>query len=92
MILPDAFQTTASTLFVDGIVVILAMFLSGLTNGWLNTFVIALLFGIDLRATGVLKPNILNGVDAFELMILAILLIIFGPFATTNCVTNRSST
>ena len=83
-ILPEAFQTTAGTLFVVGLVVILAMFLSGLTNGWLNTFVIALLLGIALRATGVLKPNVLNGVDAYGLMMLAILLIIFGPLATTS--------
>ena len=83
-ILPEAFQTTAGTLFVVGLVVILAMFLSGLTNGWLNTFVIALLLGIALRATGVLKPNVLNGIDAYGLMMLAILLIIFGPLATTS--------
>ncbi|MEZ0481513.1 hypothetical protein [Planococcus sp. SSTMD024] len=83
-ILPEAFQTTAGTLFVVGVVVILAMFLSGLTNGWLNTFVIALLLGIALRATGVLKPNVLNGIDAYGLMMLAILLIIFGPLATTS--------
>lgn len=83
-ILPEAFQTTAGTLFVVGMVVILAMFLSGLTNGWLNTFVIALLLGIALRATGVLKPNVLNGIDAYGLMMLAILLIIFGPLATTS--------
>ncbi|MDN5709563.1 MAG: hypothetical protein L0G95_08995, partial [Planococcus sp. (in: firmicutes)] len=83
-ILPEAFQTTAGTLCVVGLVVILAMFLSGLTNGWLNTFVIALLLGIALRATGVLKPNVLNGIDAYGLMMLAILLIIFGPLATTS--------
>lgn len=83
-ILPEAFQTTAGTLFVVGVVVIIAMFLSGLTNGWLNTFVIALLLGIALRATGVLKPNVLNGIDAYGLMMLAILLIIFGPLATTS--------
>ncbi|MGM0896543.1 MAG: hypothetical protein ACQEV0_01510 [Bacillota bacterium] len=83
-ILPEAFQTTAGTLGVVGLVVILAMFLSGLTNGWLNTFVIALLLGIALRATGVLKPNVLNGIDAYGLMMLAILLIIFGPLATTS--------
>lgn len=83
-ILPEAFQTTAGTLFVVGVVVIIAIFLSGLTNGWLNTFVIALLLGIALRATGVLKPNVLNGIDAYGLMMLAILLIIFGPLATTS--------
>lgn len=82
--LPEAFQTTAGTLFVVGTVVIVSIFLSGLTNGWLNTFVIALLLGIALRATGVLKPNVLNGIDAYGLMMLAILLIIFGPLATTS--------
>jgi len=83
-ILPEPFQTTAGTLFVVGVVVIFSSFLSGLTNGWLNTFVIALLLGIALRATGVLKPNVLNGIDAYGLMMLAILLIIFGPLATTS--------
>lgn len=83
-ILPESFQTTAGTLFVVGVVVIVSSFLSGLTNGWLNTFVIALLLGIALRATGVLKPNVLNGIDAYGLMMLAILLIIFGPLATTS--------
>lgn len=83
-ILPEPFQTTAGTLFVVGVVVIVSSFLSGLTNGWLNTFVIALLLGIALRATGVLKPNVLNGIDAYGLMMLAILLIIFGPLATTS--------
>lgn len=83
-ILPEAFQTTAGTLFIVGAVVILATFLSGLTNGWLNTFVIALILGIILRATGILKPNILNGIDAYGLMMLAILVIIFGPLATTS--------
>lgn len=83
-ILPEAFQTTAGTLFVVGVVVIISSFLSGLTNGWLNTFVIALLLGIALRATGVLKPSVLNGIDAYGLMMLAILLIIFGPLATTS--------
>lgn len=83
-ILPEAFQTTAGTLFVVGVVVIISSFLSGLTNGWLNTFVIALLLGIALRATSVLKPSVLNGIDAYGLMMLAILLIIFGPLATTS--------
>ncbi|WP_214854860.1 hypothetical protein [Exiguobacterium sp. s166] len=83
-ILPEPFHTTAGTLFVVGVVVIVSSFLSGLTNGWLNTFVIALLLGIALRATGVLKPNVLNGIDAYGLMMLAILLIIFGPLATTS--------
>ncbi|KOP29170.1 hypothetical protein ADM98_09710 [Exiguobacterium sp. BMC-KP] len=83
-ILPEPFQTTAGTLFVVGVVVIVSSFLSGLTNGWLNTFVIALLLGIALRATGILKPNVLNGIDAYGLMMLAILLIIFGPLATTS--------
>lgn len=83
-ILPEPFQTTAGTLFVVGVVVTVSSFLSGLTNGWLNTFVIALLLGIALRATGVLKPNVLNGIDAYGLMMLAILLIIFGPLATTS--------
>lgn len=83
-ILPEPFQTTAGTLFVVGVVVIVSSFLSGLTNGWLNTFVIALLLGIALRATGVLKPNVLSGIDAYGLMMLAILLIIFGPLATTS--------
>ncbi len=53
-----------------------------MTNGWLNTFDIA------LRATGVLKPNVLNGIDAYALMMLAILLFIFGPRRTVCAIVN----
>ncbi|EUJ42802.1 hypothetical protein, partial [Listeria rocourtiae] len=83
-ILPKALQTTAGTLFVVGAVVMLAGFISDLTNGIVNQFVIALFLGILLRTFGVLKPNILVGIDAYGLMMIGILLIIFGPLATSS--------
>ena len=50
----------------------------------LNTFVVALILGVLLRTTGVFKKNILNGIDAYGLMMLAILIIIFAPLATIS--------
>ncbi|MDQ0363294.1 hypothetical protein [Breznakia pachnodae] len=82
--LPKAFQTTAGTLFVVGIVVVISMKLSELTGGIINTFIIALLFGIGLRAAGIFKKNVLSGIDALGLMMLGILIIIFGPLATIS--------
>ncbi|MBC1499051.1 hypothetical protein HB943_00455 [Listeria weihenstephanensis] len=83
-ILPKALQTTAGTLFVVGVVVVLAAYVNNITDGVLNKFVVALLLGILLRAFGVFKPNILSGIDAYGLMMLAILIIIFGPLATSS--------
>ncbi|WP_035054243.1 hypothetical protein [Carnobacterium pleistocenium] len=80
--LPAMFNTTAGTLFVVGVIVLVAIFVDNLTNGILNTFIVALLIGVTLRATGILRPNILTGIDAYGLMMLAILIIIFGPLAT----------
>lgn len=80
--LPDMFQTTAGTLFIVGIVVLVSTYIDNLTNGILNTFIVALLIGVLLRAMGILKPNILSGIDAYGLMMLALLIIIFGPLAT----------
>ncbi|MFY7868408.1 MAG: hypothetical protein ACOVQN_02820, partial [Exiguobacterium sp.] len=51
---------------------------------YLNTFVIALILGIILRRFKVLKANALNGIDAYGLIMIAILLIIFGPLATLS--------
>lgn len=83
-ILPAAFHTTAGTLFVMGVVVLISTVLSGWTNGYLNTFVIALILGIVLRRFKILKANALNGIDAYGLIMIAILLIIFGPLATLS--------
>ncbi|MCO6018175.1 hypothetical protein AB6887_08695 [Carnobacterium divergens] len=80
--LPEAFQTTAGTLFVVGVIVLISTLVNNLTGGFLNTFIVALLLGVTLRALGILKPNILTGIDAYGLMMLAILIIIFGPLAT----------
>ncbi|WP_221637607.1 hypothetical protein [Listeria booriae] len=82
--MPKALQTTAGTLFVVGVVVMVAAYVNNITDGVLNKFVVALLLGILLRAFGVLKPNILSGIDAYGLMMLAILIIIFGPLATSS--------
>ncbi|EOH93298.1 hypothetical protein UAW_02546 [Enterococcus haemoperoxidus ATCC BAA-382] len=82
--LPELFHTTAGTLFVVGVTVLLATFVNNLTNGMINTFILCLLFGIALRELNIFKPNILNGIDAYGLMMLAILIIIFGPLATIS--------
>ncbi|WP_086315473.1 hypothetical protein A5821_002958 [Enterococcus sp. 7F3_DIV0205] len=82
--LPELFHTTAGTLFVVGVTVLLATFVNNLTNGMINTFILCLLFGIALRELNLFKPNILNGIDAYGLMMLAILIIIFGPLATIS--------
>lgn len=83
-ILPDPFRTTAGTLFVVGLVVLASLGINNLTNGVLNTFVVALIFGIALRTFGVFKPSVLGGIDAFGLMMIAIMILVFGPLATVQ--------
>lgn len=80
--LPEFLQTTPGTLFCVGVVVLVSIGINNLTGGVLNTFVMALLFGIALRTAGVFKPSVLSGIDAFGLMMLAILIMVFGPLAT----------
>ena len=82
--LPDALRTTPGTLFVVGIVVLLSLGINNLTDGILNTFVVALIFGIALRTTGIFKPSVLSGIDAFGLMMLAIMILVFAPLATVE--------
>jgi len=82
--LPAALTTTAGTLFVVGIVVLVSIGINNLTDGWLNTFVVALILGITLRALGFFKPSILGGIDALGLMMIAILILIFGPLAAVT--------
>lgn len=81
-ILPKALQNTPGTLFVVGLVVLAAVGINNLTDGVLNTFVVALIFGIALRTTRVFKPQVLGGIDSLGLMMLAILILVFGPLAT----------
>ncbi|MCC6495922.1 MAG: hypothetical protein IT193_06640 [Propionibacteriaceae bacterium] len=81
-LLPAPFRTTAGTLFCVGVVVLLSIGINNLTNGTLNTFVVALIFGIVLRTTGVFKASVLTGIDSFGLMMLAIMIMVFGPLAT----------
>lgn len=83
-ILPEALQTTAGTLFCLGLVVVISTFINNLSGGILNTFILCLLFGILLRELKIFKPNMLIGIDAYGLMMLGILLIIYGPLATTS--------
>ncbi len=82
--LPAALQTTPGTLFVVGCVVLLSLLVNNVTNGILNTFVVALIFGVALRAVGFFKPSVLSGIDAFGLMMLAIMILVFGPLATVK--------
>ena len=80
--LPAFLRTTPGTLFCVGVVVLLSIGINNLTGGTLNTFVVALIFGIALRTLGIFKPSVLSGIDAFGLMMLAILIMVFGPLAT----------
>jgi len=82
--LPPFLQTTPGTLFVVGAVVLISIGLDDLTDGILNTFVVALVFGIVLRTTGVFKPSVLGGIDALGLMMIAILIMVFAPLATVE--------
>lgn len=82
--LPAPFLTTAGTLLVVGLAVLVATLINNLTDGVLNTFVVALILGIALRATGVFKPAVLSGIDSFGLMMIAIMILIFGPLATVQ--------
>ena len=65
-----------------GLVVLASLGINNLTNGTLNTFVMALIFGIALRSTGVFKPSVLGGIDSLGLMMLAIMILVFGPLAS----------
>ncbi len=82
--IPEPFRTTPGTLFVVGAVVLVSILINNITGGILNTFVVALILGIALRAFGVFKPGILTGIDAYGLMMLAILILVFGPLATVE--------
>jgi hypothetical protein len=82
--LPAALTTTAGTLFVVGIAVLVSIGINNLTNGVLNTFVVALILGIALRTLGFFKPSVLGGIDALGLMMIAIMILIFGPLATVE--------
>ena len=82
--LPAWLSTTPGTLLVVGVVVLLSTLINDLTGGILNTFVVALVFGIALRASGIFKPGILNGTDAYGLMMLSIMILVFGPLATVE--------
>ena len=83
-LLPPAFRNTPGTLFVVGVVVLLSLGINNLTDGVLNTFVVALIFGILLRTFKVFKPSVLAGIDSFGLMMLAIMILVFGPLATVQ--------
>lgn len=80
--LPAALQTTTGTLLVVGAVVLVSIALNDLTDGVLNTFVVALLLGIALRAARILRTSALAGIDALGLMMVSILILVFAPLAT----------
>lgn len=82
--IPAPFRTTPGTLLLVGAVVLLSIGINNVTNGVLNTFVVALVFGVALRATGIFKPGILTGIDAYGLMMLSIMILVFGPLATVK--------
>ena len=82
--LPAFLRTTPGTLFVVGVVVLVSVTVNNVTDGILNTFVVALILGIVLRTTGVFKPSVLGGIDALGLMMIAIMILVFGPLATVE--------
>jgi MFS family permease len=82
--LPDALRTTPGTLFVVGVAVLVSLGVNNLTDGILNTFVVALILGIALRTTGIFKPSVLSGIDALGLMMIAIMILVFAPLATVE--------
>jgi hypothetical protein len=82
--LPAALRTTPGTLLLVGVVVLIATLINNVTDGILNTFVVALVFGIALRTFGIFKPSVLSGIDAFGLMMLSIMILVFGPLATVK--------
>lgn len=82
--LPAALRNTPGTLFIVGVVVLLATLINNVTDGILNTFVVALIFGIALRTFRIFKPSVLSGIDSLGLMMLAILILVFGPLATVK--------
>jgi hypothetical protein len=82
--LPAALRTTPGTLLCVGIVVVISLGINNLTDGILNTFVVALIFGIALRTVGIFKPSALAGIDSLGLMMLAIMILVFGPLATVE--------
>ena len=63
---------------------LVATLINNVTDGILNTFVVALVFGIALRTFGIFKPSVLSGIDAFGLMMLSIMILVFGPLATVK--------
>ena len=63
---------------------LISLGINNVTDGILNTFVVALVFGIALRTFGVFKPSVLAGIDSFGLMMLAIMILVFGPLATVE--------
>ena len=82
--LPAALRNTPGTLFIVGVVVLISILINNVTDGILNTFVVALIFGIALRTFGIFKPSVLAGIDALGLMMLAIMILVFGPLATVE--------
>ncbi|MGI6155637.1 MAG: hypothetical protein ACOYEB_06770, partial [Enterococcus lemanii] len=84
VILPSYLQTPYAVLFLLGVTELFARWLSGLTNGYVNTFVIALLLGILLRHFKIVKPSALSTTDSFGLLMISIMVIAFGPLADIN--------
>lgn len=80
-ILPKFLQSAYGTLFLCGLTVYVSMLLSNLTQGYVNTFVIALLLGIVLRHFRILKANVLTHTDTFGLLMISIMVVAFGPLA-----------
>lgn len=81
VILPSYLQTPYATLFLLGAAELIARYVSGLTNGNLNTFVIALILGVAMRHFKLVRPNALSSTDSFGLLMISIMVIAFGPLA-----------
>jgi hypothetical protein len=46
--------------------------------------VVALILGVLLRWARIFKPSVLSGIDAYGLMLTAVLILVFGPLATVT--------
>lgn len=78
-------STTSGTLFLLGVVVLISQQISSiLTRGIIHPFVIALILGVVLREIGLFRANMLTGIDAYGMLMLGVLIIVFGPLSTVT--------
>lgn len=80
--LPKAYQTAPMILFKLIIVGILADYISRLTNGFLNQYVICLILGVVFCQLGFLEESALQKAGVFNWLIAGLLVYVFSGLAT----------